>query len=333
VTAYFALACAAFVLLSMALAAEAPAPPAPAGNAAEMAKVLTPDAKVEKLAGDMKFVEGPVWIPGPGDAAGYLIFSDIPANQLKKWTPARVGTTIFINPDLGVFREPSNQANGNTLDRQGRLLTCEHASRRVTRTDLKTGEVKVLCETFEGKKLNSPNDIVEKSDGSLWFTDPPYGLPDMRKGKEQARNRVYRLDPQGGEPKAVAEDFECPNGLAFSPDEKRLYIADSGKPHHVRVFDLNADGTLANGKVFCVIDKGVPDGMRVDQDGRLFTTAGDGVRVYLPDGAFAGLIPVPESPANCCFGGADGKTLFITARKSLYAVKLLVTGASMARKP
>jgi gluconolactonase len=303
------------------LAAAEPAPPT--DQPAEMAKIMAPGTPVEKLAGGMVFVEGPVWIPAAGEREGYLIFSDIPASHLKKWT-AKEGVTVF--------RSDAHQPNGNMLDRQGRLLTCEHASRRVTRTDLATGEVKVLADAFDGKKLNSPNDIVEESDGSLWFTDPPYGLSGG-KGREQPVNRVYRLDPQSGALKAVVEELDCPNGLAFSLDEKRLYIADSGKPHEVRVFDVGADGTLANGKVFCVISPGIPDGMRLDQDGRVYVTAGDGVQVHLPDGKRIGVIPVPESPANCCFGGADGKTLFITARKSLYAVKLRVGGSNATRKP
>ena len=284
-----------------------------------LTKILAPDSKVERLATGMRFTEGPVWIPVQGEeGGGYLIFSDIPANELKKWS-AKDGLTTF--------RSPSHKANGNHLDRQGRLLTCEHGSRRVTRTDLKTGKVTVLAERFNEKRLNSPNDAVESEDGMIWFTDPPYGLKKGTEGKEQEKNRVYRLDPKTGRVTAESEDFDRPNGLCFSPDGKRLYIADSGAPKQVRAYDVTADGKLSNGRVHCKIDMGAPDGIRCDEQGRLYVTAGDGVRIYAPDGSFVGLIPVPERPANCTFGGADGKTLFITARKSLYAVRLQVKGA------
>jgi gluconolactonase len=224
------------------------------------------------------------------------------------------------------LRSPSHNANGNHLDRQGRLLTCEHGSRRVTRTDLSTGKVTVLAERYAGKKLNSPNDIVEREDGTLWFTDPPYGLRKGTEGKEQEKNRVYRLDPKTGTVTAVSEDFDRPNGLCFSPDGRRLYVADSGTPRLVRAYDVTTEGKLTNGRIHCKIDEGTPDGIRCDADGRLYVTAGDGVRVFAPDGSAVGLIPVPEKPANCTFGGADGRTLFITARKSLYAVELKVKG-------
>jgi gluconolactonase len=278
--------------------------------AAEFAKIVPTDASVQKLASGMKFIEGPVWIAD----GNYLVFSDIPGDELKKWD----GQT------LTTFRKPSHGANGNTLDLQGRLITCEHQSRRVTRTE-KDGTITILAETFNGKKLNSPNDAIVKSDGSIWFTDPPYGLPGG-KGKEQPLNFVFRLNPETKELKAVADDFDMPNGLCFSPDEKKLYIADSGKPVHIRVFDVNADGTLANGKVFCKIDKGLPDGIRCDSAGRIFSSAGEGVQIFSPDGALIGKILVPESPANLCFGGAGRKTLFMTARTSLYSIQLSVAG-------
>src|SRR5436190_9122039 len=279
---------------------------------AEFGKVVAANAKVEKLAGDMGFLEGPVWNPADG---GYLIFSDIPNDELKKWTKAGGVTT---------FRKPSNNANGNTLDVQGKLTTVEHSGRRVCVTE-RDGTVRTLVDTFEGKKFNSPNDVVVKCDGTYWFTDPDYGLG--KNPKEQPGNYVYRFDPRSKSIAAVVKDFDKPNGLCFSPDEKKLYIADSGKPRHIRVFDVQSGGTLDGGKVFCAIDKGGPDGIRCDNSGRIWSSAGDGAHVFAPDGKLLGKILVPESPANLCFGGGDGKTLYITARKSLYAIPTLVTAA------
>ncbi|MBI5775406.1 MAG: SMP-30/gluconolactonase/LRE family protein [Verrucomicrobia bacterium] len=287
-------------------------------NEAEFKQCVAPGAKVQKLAGDMNFLEGPQWFPGEG---GYLVFSDIPANELKRWTAAGGVTT---------FRTPSQNINGNTRDGAGRLVSAEHGGRRVSVTE-KDGAVKTVANRFDGKKFNSPNDVVVKSDGTVWFTDPDYGLPanpqtKQKEGKEQAGNFVFRCDPKGGKITAVARDFDKPNGLAFSPDEKRLYIADSGAPKHIRVFDVQPDGTLAGGKVFCKIDKGAPDGIRCDAAGRVWSSAGDGVHVFAPDGSLIGKILVPESPANLCFGGKDLRTLFITARKSLYSIPVLAKG-------
>ncbi len=197
----------------------------------------------------------------------------------------------------------------------------------------KDGTLKTLVDSFDGKKLNSPNDVVVKSDGSVWFTDPEYGLKTnpqtkQREGKEQAANHVFRHDPKTGKTTIVVKDCGQPNGLAFSPDEKRLYIADSGTPKHIRAFDVAADGSLSGGQVLCKIDKGGPDGIRVDKDGRIWSSAGDGVQIFAKDGSLIGKILVAEAPANLTFGGADGKTLFITARKSLYSIPVNVTGAS-----
>ncbi|HOW65696.1 MAG TPA: SMP-30/gluconolactonase/LRE family protein [Candidatus Paceibacterota bacterium] len=282
-------------------------------NETEVRKILPAASRVEKLAGNLQFTEGPVWTPMDG---GCLIFSDIPANELKKWSPAGGLTT---------FRNPCGNANGNTLDLQDRLVTAEHSGRRVSVID-KTGAVHPLCETFNGRKFNSPNDVVVKSDGTVWFTDPPYGLP-QGEAKEQEGNYVYRFEPGTQRVTAVVKDFDMPNGLCFSPDEKRLYIADSGKPRHIRVFEVNRDGTLAGGRVFCQIDQGGPDGIRCDADGRVWSSSGNGVQVFAPDGSLILKINLPESGANLCFGGKDGKTLFITARKSLYALPTLVGGA------
>jgi len=282
-------------------------------DATEFNQIVAPDAKVVNLAGDMKFTEGPVW---RAEAGGYLVFSDIPANELKQWT-TRSGLTTF--------RQPSQNANGNTVDRTGRLVTCEHSGRRVSVQE-KDGTVRTLVDRCNGRKFNSPNDVVVKSDGTVWFTDPPYGLP-KGETKEQDGNYVFRFDPRTKTTTVVVKDFAMPNGLCWSPDEKRLYIADSGKPRHIRVFDVEPDGTLTGGAVFCEIDKGGPDGIRCDASGRIFSSAGDGIHIFSPDGKLIGKILVPETPANLCFGGADGKTLFITARTSLYSIPLLVTGA------
>jgi len=274
-------------------------------------QILRPDSRVRRLAGGCEFTEGPVWLPGEG----CLLFSDIPRNKIMRWAPGE---------QPAVWREPSNHANGNTLDREGRLITCEHGSRRVTRTE-RDASLTVLAEHFRGRRLNSPNDVVVKSDGTIWFTDPPYGIsPDE---VEQPHNYVFRLDPGAEEPVAVVDDFAMPNGLCFSPDETRLYIADSsttgnGNRHHIRAFNVKPDNTLAGGEVFAVIEPGVPDGMRTDADGRLFSTAADGVHVFAPDGTHLGRILTPETAANCTFGGPDGRTLFITATTSIYAVEL-----------
>lgn len=280
---------------------------------AEFKKIVAPGAKLERLATDMRFTEGPVWLAADG---GYLVFSDIPADELKKWSPKE---------GLSTFRKPSRNANGNTVDHQGRLITCEHGGRRVSILE-KDGTLRTLADQYDGKKFNSPNDAVVKSDGTIWFTDPPYGLP-RDAVKEQDGNYVFRYDPKTQKTTRVAEGFDMPNGLCFSPDEKKLYVADSGKPRHLRMFDVQPDGTLKDAKVFCEIDRGVPDGIRCDAQGRIYSSAGDGVHIFAPDGKLIGRILVPESAANLCFGGADGKTLFITARTSLYSIPLRIEAA------
>ncbi len=215
----------------------------------EFQKIVPADPQLKKLAGGMKFLEGPVWVPRDG---GYLIFSNIPDEQLKKWSD---------HDGLTTYREHGNEPNGNCLDRQGRLVTCEGGARRVTLTE-KDGAINVLAEQFEGKKFNSPNDVVVKSDGSIWFSDPDYGLG--QKPREMDGLYIFRLDPKTKTMSIVVKDCDHPNGLCFSPDEKRLYVADSGKPHLIRVYSVEKNETLANSRVFCVIDKGVPDGIRCD---------------------------------------------------------------------
>jgi gluconolactonase len=281
-------------------------------NPGEFSKIVPSNAEVTKVAGGMKFLEGPIWVPRDG---GYLLFSNIPDEELKKWSAVEGLTT---------FRTNGHSPNGNCLDRKGRLVTCEGGARRVTITE-KDGTIRTLVDRFEGKKFNSPNDLVVKSDGTVWFTDPDYGLG--KEPREVAGLYVYRLDPKTGSIAVAVKEGDHPNGICFSPDEKRLYVADSGRPHLIRVYDVQKNGTVDNGRVFCVIDKGGPDGIRCDAKGRIFSSAGDGVHVFGVDGALIGKILVPECPANLCFGGKDGKTLFITARTSLYSVPVLVKGA------
>ena len=283
----------------------------------EFQKILSADAEVRKLADGMRFIEGPVWIHSDG---GFLVFSDIPANQLKRWDE---------KAGLRDFREPSGNANGNTIDLQGRLISAEHGNRRVSRTEL-DGSIHTLVAEFEGKKFNSPNDVVCKSDGTLWFTDPDYGL--AGRPKEIPGNHVYRHDPKTRTTTVLVKDFDKPNGLCFSPDETKLYVADSGGPRHIRVFHVQADGTVTGGEVFCEIDRGGPDGIRCDAEGRVWSSAGDGVHVFATDGRLIGKILVPEAPANLGFGGKDFQTLFITARTSLYAIETKVKGAGIIPK-
>jgi gluconolactonase len=282
-----------------------------------------PIAELEELFTGCRWAEGPVWF----NDGGYLAWSDIPNNRMLRWTP-----------ELGVsvFRAQSNYANGNTRDREGRLVTCEHGARRVTRTE-PDGRITVIAERHAGKRLNSPNDVVVKSDGSIWFTDPSYGiLSDYEGHKSEMEQKgcfVYRVDARSGEVACVADDFVKPNGLCFSPDERLLYIADSGRshdpegPHHIRVFSVGEDGRLSGGKVFAVVEPGVPDGMRVDTDGRLWSSCQDGVICFDPSGAALGKIKVPQMVANLVFGGPKRNRLFIAANKSLYSIYVGVNGA------
>jgi gluconolactonase len=274
-------------------------------------RLIAPDARVEKLAGGLQFVEGPVWRQEDG---GYLIFSDIPANELKRWD--RAG-------GVRTFRAPSGSANGNTLDREGRLLSAEHTG-RISRTE-KNGTVVTVVDSVQGARLSSPNDVVVKSDGTIWFTDPTYGLGQRK--QETPGNYVYRFDPATSSVTAVVRDAVQPNGLAFSPDERILYVADSGKPRHIRAFTVAADGTVDAGRVFATIDRGGPDGIRCDEFGNVWSSTGDGAQAFSPNGALILRVVLPEAGANVAFGGPTGRTFFITARTSLYAVETLVRGA------
>lgn len=282
--------------------------------------LMAPGAAVVKLAGEMGFTEGPVWLPDEKK----LVFSDIPNAKLMEWSEEF---------NLKLFRKSPNP-NGNLLDNEGRLLTCRHGARDLVRTE-KDGSITVLCDSFEEKRLNSPNDVAVKSDGTLWFTDPPWGLPGAQEGKEQAGHYVFRLDPKT---KKITMLMECvmPNGIAFAPDERHLYISDTGGKWHpdeslrelpstITAYRVQDNGTLNREPVWRV--EGFSDGMCVDALGNIYTTAREGITVLSPDGMVIGTIKVPESPSNCCFGGDDNKTLFITARTSLYSVDLEIAGA------
>lgn len=282
------------------------------------------NAPVKQIATGFDWVEGPVWF---GDA-GVLLFSDIPNNRIMRWTPGE-GVTVY--------RAPSNYANGHSRDRQGRLVSCEHGTRRVTRTEL-DGSITVIADRFDGKRLNSPNDVVVKSDGSIWFSDPHYGIMTNYEGfksEQELPCQVYRVDPESGSIAAVLTDFACPNGLAFSPDETCLYVADTGAMfdadanRHIRVFDVDETGNLSGGDVFHVVRPGASDGFRLDSDGNLWTSAGDGVHCISPAGDLMGKIFVPELVSNLCFGGRAKHQLFITATTSVYSVVLNRQGAQL----
>jgi gluconolactonase len=276
-------------------------------DADAFAKCVDTTEELQQLATGMKFTEGPAWLERDG---GFLVFSDIPADELKKWT-AKDGLTSF--------RQPSRNTNGNTVDPQGRLVSCEHGGRQLSRLAA-DGSLEVLVDRWEGKRFNSPNDAVVARDGTIYFTDPDYGL--AGRPREIDGNWVFRFQPQTRELRVLAKDFDKPNGIALSPDGKLLYVADSGRSRHIRVFKLTANGDLAEGKVFCTIDQGAPDGIRCDSEGRIWSSAGDGAQVFAPDGKLLGKILVPQSPANLCFGGPDGHILFLTARTSLYSIKV-----------
>lgn len=276
-----------------------------------LSKILPENAKVERIATGFQFTEGPVWHPD-----GFLLFSDIPANTIYKWQP---------NNEPTIFRNPSNKANGNTFDLEGRLITGEHESRRVSRTE-KDGNVVTLADEYQGKKLNSPNDLVVKSDGSIYFTDPPYGIKSEQ--EELGFYGVYRLAPDGSLTLLI-DDFIRPNGIAFSPDETKLYVNDSERGH-IRVFNVKTDGTLDGGEIFAEMKnpdkKGAADGMKVDIEGNIYSTGPGGVWIFSPTGELLGIIEVPEAPANLAWGDRDYKTLYITARNSLYSIRLNISG-------
>lgn len=294
---------------------------------ASFAKYRLNLAKVERITSGMRWAEGPVWF---GDGR-YLLWSDIPNNRIMRWDE-ETGA-------VSVFRKPSNNSNGNTRDRQGRLLTCEHDARRVTRTEY-DGAITVIAERFEGKPLNSPNDIVCKSDGSIWFTDPPFGILGYYEGhlsRPELPTHVYRWDPTDGKLAVVADSVNRPNGLAFSPDESRLYIVEAGvNPRVIRAYDVVGEGrTLSNMRVLITAEaNGTPDGLRVDVDGNLWVGWGmgadglDGVSIFNPDGRLIGRIDLPERCANVCFGGRHRNRLFMCGSTSIYSLFVNTQGAA-----
>ncbi len=283
------------------------------------------NAPLKRLATGFDWVEGPVWF---GDA-DCLLFSDIPNNRILRW-----------NHETGVstYRAPSNFANGHTRDREGRLVSCEHGTRRVTRTEL-DGTVTVIADGFGGKRLNSPNDVVVKSDGTIWFSDPHYGISMDYEGAladQELPCVVYRVDPATGAMDVAVDDMNCPNGLAFSPDERLLYAADTGRifsedPQHMRVYDVTDTGTT-NGRDFFKVDAGISDGFRLDEDGNIWSSAGDGVHCISPEGVLLGKVLVPETVSNVCFGGRSRHVLFITATTSIYSIALNRRGAARPMK-
>lgn len=279
----------------------------------ELSSIVSENNRVERLATGFKFTEGPVW----NASEGYILFSDIPANRIYKWSEGEPVT---------IFREPSGNSNGLTYDRDGRLIICEHGTRRLSRLD-EEGGYRVLADRYLGKRLNSPNDVVIRSDGKIYFTDPPYGIEP--EGQELNFQGVFLLDDERKELKLLVDDFERPNGLAFSPDERVLYIADSSGRRHVRAFDVEIDGTLNNGRVFAEIRSeipGNPDGMKMDVDGNLYVAAAGGVWIFTKEGERIGIIQTPERPSNLAWGGTDLGSLIITARTSLYRVDVKATG-------
>lgn len=278
------------------------------------------NAPVKQLANGFDWVEGPVWF---GDA-NCLLFSDIPNNRIMRWSP---------EAGISTYRTPSNFANGHTRDAAGRLISCEHGTRRVTRTE-HDGQITVIADQFQGKPLNSPNDVVVKSDGSIWFSDPHYGIMTDYEGHRANQENacvVYRVQPDTGLIEAMVSDMNCPNGLAFSPDESLLYVADTGRmfsgdAQAIRVYDCATDGTLYNGRHFFTVEPGCADGIRLDSDGNLWSSAADGVHCIAPDGRLLGKILVPELVSNICFGGRSKHQLFITATTSIYRVSLNRSG-------
>lgn len=293
-------------------------------------RLVPPNAFVEKLYTGARWAEGPAYFP----AGDYLVFSDVPNSRMLRWVPD--------GPERGVvteFRRPSNFSNGNARDAQGRLVSCEHATRCISRTGL-DGRRRVLVSEFEGRRLNSPNDVTVAADGALWFTDPTYGILSDYEGfaaePEYGGQYVFRFDPSSGGLQAAVTDFVQPNGIAFSPDWTRLYVADSGASHdpqgprHIRAFQVDGGGRLRGGEVFATVDVGIPDGLRVDAQGNVWTSAGDGVHCFAPDGILLGKVLIPEPVANLEFGGPRGNRLFVTATTSLYACHVATAGARAA---
>ncbi len=288
-------------------------------------KLIIGHAKLERLWTGARWAEGPAYFP----AGRYLVFSDIPNDRIMRFDET--------SGAVSVFREPAMNTNGHTVDRQGRLVSCEHRRRAISRTE-HNGRIVVLTEHINGKRFNSPNDVVVKSDGSIWFTDPTYGIDSDYEGdaalSEIGASNVYRLDPETGTLAAVITDRVRPNGLTFSPDEQVLYVSDTGASHQdghpksITAYTVSPDGrAVSRPHSFAVSDAGFFDGFRCDVHGNIWTSTAEGVRCYAPDGTHLGTIRVPELVANVCFGGAKRNRLYITAQTSLYAIFLATTGA------
>lgn len=291
----------------------------------EFAALVPAGARLERIDAHAEWSEGPVWL----QTEGCLVWSDVVANCMRRWSP---------EAGLGIFRSPSQFANGSTLDLEGRIVSCEHGRRCISRTE-RDGSVTVLVDKFDGDhRFNSPNDVVVKSDGSIWFTDPPYGIISNREGytapSQIVGSWVYRFDPATGATTVAAYDVQRPNGLAFSPDERTLYVADMSivdfptQGHrHLRAYDVQDGCRLANGRFIAEVAPGIPDGFRVDQQGRIFCSSEEGIQVFAPSGRRLGTIQVPERVSNCTFGGDRWDTLYITATTSVYWVRLNTRGA------
>jgi len=290
--------------------------------------LISRNARLRQLWTGAAWSEGPVYFRD----GGYLLFSDIPNDRIMRFTPDHSG----LDGVMSVFRQPANNSNGHSRDMAGRLVSCEHGARRVTRTEY-DGRITVIADRFQGKRLNSPNDVTVKSDGTIWFTDPSYGiLSDLEgwKGEpEYGGCFVFRFDPKSNELAVASDDFVKPNGLCFSPDETTLYIADTGfshdpeAPRHIRRFAVGDDNRLSGGEVLMRSENGLFDGFRCDTEGRIWTSAADGVHCYTPEGQLLGKIMVPEVVSNVCFGGFKKNRLYICGTTSLYAVLTNVTGA------
>ena len=291
-----------------------------AANSPDLFDLVDEAATVERLATGFEFTEGPVWSPD-----GHLLFSDIPGNVIRRWDEAT---------GIEEWRRPSNKSNGLTYDAEQRLITCEHATSQVTRTE-PDGAVTTIASHYEGKELNSPNDVVVASDGSIYFSDPPFGRMagfGVEREQELDFQGVYRLAAESGELTLLVDDFQTPNGLCFSPDESLLYVNDSMRMQ-IRVFEARADRTLGNGRIFFTEpgspEDGVPDGMKVDELGNVYCTGPGGIWVLSPEAEHLGTIEVPEGVANLNWGDPDWRTLYITATHSLYRLRLKVAGARL----
>jgi gluconolactonase len=289
------------------------------------ARLVNSTARLDLLDATSRWAEGPAYVP----AGRYLLWSDVPNDRIMRWDEG--------SGHVSVFRAPSQNANGNTLDHQGRLVTCEQLTRRITRTE-HDGSITVIADRIDRQRFNSPNDVIVGSDGAIWFTDPTYGIDSDYEGRratsEIGRSRLYRVDPADGSVSVAADDFVQPNGLAFSADERRLYVSDTGRSHvedgpaHIRVFDVEG-GRLTGGEVFAECTAGLFDGFRLDEHGNVWTSAGDGVRCYEPGGELIGVIHTPDPVANVCFGGPGRNRLFICATGSVYAIYLLTNGLKL----